>query len=280
MSSETVSPLIASSSTPTSFNVKELTIAGSNFGSNIGDVRVYLIPENGKAPETFVIACSSSSITVSVSGMDSIHIGVLKAIVTVGGVPSSPAVVCNVAELFPEILSVNPVDGPIEGGVVVTITGNNLNYKNLFCRWGRIGLETPVKTSGPMQSSSGLVLCVTPKNQVGSSALTLVSEQGSKSFATGVSISFYPTMLISDMKNNRVLRFNAQTGEFIDVFVHEKSGGLDEPQGLAFGPDKNLYVVSSHTKNILQYEGSSGAFLKEFSKVTYVCYRRTSCPKP
>jgi hypothetical protein len=36
-----------------------------------------------------------------------------------------------------------------------------------------------------------------------------------------------------------VLRFDGHNGRFINVFVVNKSGGLDGPWSLAFGPDGN-----------------------------------------
>ena len=54
------------------------------------------------------------------------------------------------------------------------------------------------------------------------------------------------------------------TGAFLGVFVAAGSGGLDGPQGIAFGADGHLYVSSSVTNTILRYDGSTGAFLDAF----------------
>ena len=48
------------------------------------------------------------------------------------------------------------------------------------------------------------------------------------------------------------------------VFVTLGSGGLDDPEGLTFGPDGNLYVASTATDEILRYNGSTGAFMDVF----------------
>jgi len=60
---------------------------------------------------------------------------------------------------------------------------------------------------------------------------------------------------------NSVLRFIGTTGAFDEVFVSPDSGGLDEPKGLAFGSDGNLYVVGADTDGIFKYDGSTGDFI-------------------
>src|ERR1043166_4510364 len=66
-----------------------------------------------------------------------------------------------------------------------------------------------------------------------------------------------------------VLRFDGATGAFIDEFVKQGSGGYDNPGGIAFGPDGNLYVTSgTQSQNgpavantrILRFDGHTGAF--------------------
>src|SRR5215831_6517134 len=49
-------------------------------------------------------------------------------------------------------------------------------------------------------------------------------------------------LFVSNLATNVVLRFNGQTGTFVDTFV--SGGGLAQPGPLTFGPDENLYVAS------------------------------------
>ena len=67
-----------------------------------------------------------------------------------------------------------------------------------------------------------------------------------------------------------MLRFNGSTGEYIDDFVAEQSGGLSGTTGLTFGPDGHLYVASGNERpgaqNILRYDGSTGVFLGVFAE--------------
>jgi hypothetical protein len=102
----------------------------------------------------------------------------------------------------------------------------------------------------------------------GSKSVQIV-EGGSttKEIATASTFTFFPTMFVSDFKTSSVLRYNADTGAFFDVFVQPRSGGLDGPWGTAFGLDHNFYVASERTNSVLVYDGSTGAFLKKFCTV-------------
>ena len=64
---------------------------------------------------------------------------------------------------------------------------------------------------------------------------------------------------------SQVLRFNAATGAFLDVFVPPGSGGLALADTLAFGPDGNLYITGDgFTLDVKRYNGATGAFLGTF----------------
>ena len=69
-------------------------------------------------------------------------------------------------------------------------------------------------------------------------------------------------LFVSSFDTDQVLRYHGSSGTFLDVFA---SGGLDDPIGLAFGPDGNLYVSSSNTDQVLRYDGVTGAFLDVFA---------------
>jgi hypothetical protein len=71
---------------------------------------------------------------------------------------------------------------------------------------------------------------------------------------------------------NNVLRYDENTGAFVDEFVHKKSGGLIQTMGLMISPlDNNLYVGSGHFASpgqevgVLRYDGTTGGFLNEFA---------------
>jgi DNA-binding beta-propeller fold protein YncE len=63
---------------------------------------------------------------------------------------------------------------------------------------------------------------------------------------------------------NEILRYDGVIGSFMGVFVSAGGGGLDQPNGVVFGPDGNLYVSSNQTNQVLRYNGTTGAFIDEF----------------
>ncbi|MDF1543858.1 MAG: M12 family metallo-peptidase [bacterium] len=79
-------------------------------------------------------------------------------------------------------------------------------------------------------------------------------------------ITFGPSGdLYATSGDNAVHRFNGTTGAYIGVFVTAGSGGLSAPRGLAFLDNGDLVVTSNGNNLILQYDGTTGAFVKTFS---------------
>ncbi len=65
-----------------------------------------------------------------------------------------------------------------------------------------------------------------------------------------------------------VKKIDVSTGAVTD-FVPLGSAGLSAPEDLAFGPDGNLYVMSTGTSKVLRYNGTTGAYMDVF--VSGVC---------
>merc|ERR1719240_1059258 len=158
--------------------------------------------------------------------------------------------------------SLSPTYGPMEGNSLVMVQGSSIPAGTLQCKWAGSTLTTATKIN------STHVSCRTPKMSTGSKSVQIL-EAGTttKEIATASTFTFFPTMFVSDFKTSSVLRYNADTGAFFDVFVQPRSGGLDGPWGTAFGLDHNFYVASERTNSVLVYDGSTGAFLKKFCTV-------------
>ncbi|MBF0495119.1 MAG: hypothetical protein HQK58_00865 [Deltaproteobacteria bacterium] len=64
-------------------------------------------------------------------------------------------------------------------------------------------------------------------------------------------------LYIGSSGRDAVPRYNLKTGQ-TEEFISPKSGGLSSPSGLAFGPDKYLYVASRLSNQILRYDAATG----------------------
>jgi hypothetical protein len=72
-----------------------------------------------------------------------------------------------------------------------------------------------------------------------------------------------PDLYVASNLTNQILVYSGTDGSFVGVFVAAGSGGLAGPHDMQFGPDGNLYVVSSATsyEQVFRFDGASGAFL-------------------
>ena len=68
-------------------------------------------------------------------------------------------------------------------------------------------------------------------------------------------------LYVSGESSRNVLRYNTDTGAFIDVFaiIPGQAGGI------AFGPDGNLYVADYTNRDILRFNGSDGSAMGAFA---------------
>src|SRR5262245_21988466 len=80
-------------------------------------------------------------------------------------------------------------------------------------------------------------------------------------------------LLVSSYDKDQVVRCDDTSGAFVDQFVSRRSGGLDQPYGVVFGPhDHDLYVSTGilggpdDYKGVLRYDGTTGAFLDAFTE--------------
>lgn len=68
-------------------------------------------------------------------------------------------------------------------------------------------------------------------------------------------------LLVSSRFTDNILRYDGLTGDFLGVFA--SGNGLDNPNGIAFGPDGSLYVAQGDAGSVLRFD-SSGGFLGTF----------------
>jgi hypothetical protein len=66
--------------------------------------------------------------------------------------------------------------------------------------------------------------------------------------------------------DNAVYKYNGSSGSYLGPFVTAGSGGLNGPRGLAFHPNGHLLVCSNGSSQVLEFDGSTGAFIREFGK--------------
>jgi glucose/arabinose dehydrogenase len=69
-------------------------------------------------------------------------------------------------------------------------------------------------------------------------------------------------ILVSGRFSNSIVRYDGDTGAFKGVFA--SGGELQNPNGLAFGPDGRLYAGLGDTGVVLRYDGKTGAFIDRF----------------
>ncbi|MCP4247813.1 MAG: hypothetical protein GY778_12260, partial [bacterium] len=63
--------------------------------------------------------------------------------------------------------------------------------------------------------------------------------------------------------DNQVREYDGQTGAFVGIFVTSAdNGGLSNPRGLTFKPDGHLLVAGFSSNAVLEFDGTTGAYLR------------------
>ena len=93
------------------------------------------------------------------------------------------------------------------------------------------------------------------------------SESGGLSYPFGLAFGPDGNLYVASYDtDDSVLRYDGSTGQFIDIFVPVAgNGGLNFSRGLLFKPDGNLLVASRLTNQVLEYDGETGAFVRQFN---------------
>ena len=87
---------------------------------------------------------------------------------------------------------------------------------------------------------------------------------GSGGLDEATDLTFGPdgNLYVASAYTSTVLRYDGQTGAFLNVFASE---GVGYPEDMRFGPDGNLYVASLDNDGIVRYDGASGDLIDVFA---------------
>ncbi len=83
--------------------------------------------------------------------------------------------------------------------------------------------------------------------------------------ATELAAAAPQDLFVTSRNRDKIVRYDGETGAFVENFVTFGSGGLDRTQDLLWGPDGHLYVSGFGNTAVLKYHGSTGEFLGEFT---------------
>src|SRR5262249_18424684 len=103
-------------------------------------------------------------------------------------------------------------------------------------------------------------------NEIGSPSSFIASGSGGLATPLGITLGPDGNLYVAST-NGAVLRYNGTTGQYINTFVAQGSGGLAFNgiwAGGLFGRDATLTAASSATNQVLEYNGSPGAFVAAF----------------
>ncbi len=131
----------------------------------------------------------------------------------------------------------------------------------------------------PLDPVGSLVFRGNTINQFDPLAAQFVTEQ-SGGLNRAIGMAFGPDLTgdgvgelyVSSFNSDEVMRYNGATAAPLGaagdpdsaVLVTAGLGGLDNPEFLTFGPDGNLYVVSSTTAQVFRYNPATGALIDVF----------------
>ena len=79
-------------------------------------------------------------------------------------------------------------------------------------------------------------------------------------------------LLVSSREGGDILRYNVNTGNFVDVFIPAQASGINVSYGMTLGPDGNLYVTTGSTETypnedprVLKFDSNTGEYLGTFA---------------
>lgn len=97
---------------------------------------------------------------------------------------------------------------------------------------------------------------------VGSASIFVTAGSGGLDRPRGLTFGPDGNLYVASIDTDSVLRYDGQSGAFLDEFVSAGSGGLDTPRDVLFDPNGDLLVVSRGNNRIIRYDGNDGSFDK------------------
>ncbi len=97
---------------------------------------------------------------------------------------------------------------------------------------------------------------------VGDDPQTPQNESSGLLSPTGAAVGADGSLYVGSFSQNRVQRFNPDTGEDLGTFVAAQAGGVRGiDAGMAFGPDGNLNIPGFDSNSVIRVDSQSGAVL-------------------
>ncbi|GJM23320.1 MAG: hypothetical protein DHS20C15_32350 [Planctomycetota bacterium] len=108
--------------------------------------------------------------------------------------------------------------------------------------------------------------------------LTPADETGGLDTPTAAVFGPDGMLYVASFSQDAVLRYDGDTGAYIDEFISADSGTLDGPDaGMDFGPDGHLYIPSFNNNRVLRYDGKTGDPMGTFTPVDASVLSRPRC---
>jgi hypothetical protein len=145
------------------------------------------------------------------------------------------------------VTGIQPTSFPLEGYTQITVSGVNFeagNFEAFRCQFG-----TQLSSHPIVVINATTLTCRAGRTQAGVGSFTIYAPSTQTHVETAPEVTFrsHASLFVSDFEESQVARFDADMGQFVDIFVKPGSGGLKGPTGMAFGLDENFYVASRRT---------------------------------
>jgi len=86
-------------------------------------------------------------------------------------------------------------------------------------------------------------------------------------------------LLAAAFAGDVIARYDGATGALVGTFATSPAPGvMDGPTAMVYGADGNLYVLNEFSKNVLRFDGTTGAFIDEF--ISAATFTTAGVPDP